>query len=51
MKNLKPHKAEKEEPTDISYLGVLHDEFVHGQGGDPKKYTGDDHGDYSWDPS
>ena len=39
------------EVTDIFDLGVLHDELVHGYGGDPEKHSGDDHGDDSRNPA
>jgi hypothetical protein len=37
--------------TNILNLRVLHDEFVHGNGGDPEEDTGEDHSDDSWNPS
>ena len=39
------------EVADIPDLGVLHDEFVHGDGGDPEEDARTDHGDYARNPS
>jgi hypothetical protein len=41
----------EKELTDIPDLRVLHDELVHGDGGDPEENAGEDHGDYSWNPA
>jgi hypothetical protein len=37
--------------TNILDLRVLHDELVHGNGGDPEEDTSDNHGDNSRNPS
>ena len=37
--------------TDIHNLRVLHNEFVHGNGGDPEEDTGENHGDNTRYPS
>lgn len=37
--------------ADVSDLGVFHDEFVHGHGGDPEEDPGADHGDDTGHPS
>jgi hypothetical protein len=37
--------------TDIHDLRILHDEFMHGQGGDVEEDAGADHGQDTRDPS
>lgn len=39
------------EVANIFDLGVLHDEFVHGEGGDVEQDAGNEHGDYAGDPA
>jgi hypothetical protein len=39
------------ELTNIHDLRVLHNELVHGNGGDPEEDAGENHGDNSWNPS
>lgn len=46
-----PPKDRKGRLTDISDLRVLHDEFVHSNGSDPEKDTGEDHGNNTRTPS
>lgn len=40
-----------EKHTDIFDLWMLHDEFVHRNGGDPEEYTSKNHSNYPWNPS
>jgi len=39
------------EVANIFDLRVLHDEFVHGEGGDVEEDAGNEHGDYAGDPA